>query len=148
MNRTFLRRTAIMGAAATALLAPAIFAASAQASPATASVTLGAAHGATPAARTSTTLSISKTGVLAGTTNKHNVTCVLKNASTGAGINGAIVQLDRNGQLDHTGTTSDGGVVTFTVTVDKGTSATFQCIFPGNGSFLSSTSGTITVSTS
>jgi hypothetical protein len=116
---------------------------SAGAAPAHASVRPAVA----PAARPNTTLSISNTGVLAGTTNKHNVSCVLKNASTGAGVNGAVIDLDRNGQPDHTGTTSDGGIVNFTVTVNGGTSATFQCLFPGNNSFVSSTSRVITVTT-
>lgn len=97
---------------------------------------------AAPAARPNTKLSIGESHL---TGNKYEVFCKLTNASTGAAINGAVVDLDRGGQPDHTGTTSDGGLVTWTVTVDSGTTARFQCIFPGNNSFVSSTSRIISI---
>lgn len=102
---------------------------------------------AAPTVRPNTTLGVRQSAVPRMKA-KHTVTCTLTNAATGAGINGAVIDLDRGGQPDHTGTTSDGGIVNFTVTVNSGTSATFQCLFPGNGSFVRSTSRIITVSTS
>jgi hypothetical protein len=119
-------------------------------------LSMGAASAATPAsaapahasvrpavasaARPNTTLSIRKTRVLPGTTNKHTVICVLTTASTGAFVNHAVIDLDRNGQPDGTRATSADGSVHFPVTVNRGTSATFQCIFPGNNSFRRSAS--------
>ena len=102
---------------------------------------------AVAASRPNTTLTISASATMAGTTNDHTVSCVLKNATTGMGVPGAVIHLDRNGQPDHDGHTSDGGISTFTVTVKEGASATFQCLFPGNNSFVSSVSHVIPVST-
>jgi hypothetical protein len=103
---------------------------------------------AAAAARPNTTVSISQSGTMNGATDDHVVSCVLKNSATGAGVNGDVITLDRNGQNDHTATTSDGGIVALTVTVNKGASATFQCVFPGNRSFVESSSRVITVTTS
>ena len=100
-----------------------------------------------PAAdRPHTTVAISQSGTMSGTATDHTVSCVLK-TTAGVGVNGSVIDLDRNGQPDHTSTTSDGGIVTFTVSVNKGASAKFQCLFPGNTSFVASSSSTITVTT-
>jgi hypothetical protein len=99
-------------------------------------MTLGTAGVADAATRPQTTPAMRQSGVPAMKT-KHNVTCTLENASTGAGINDALINLDRNGRLDNRGNTSNGGIVSFVVTVHSDTSATFQCILGSNNSFIS-----------
>jgi hypothetical protein len=107
-------------------------------------MTLGAAGvaAAAPAARPNTRMVIGESHL---TANKYEVFCQLFNASTNAGLNGDVVKLDRNGQPDHSANTSDGGLVTFTVTVNSGTTAFFQCLFLGNAQFVMSTTNVIPV---
>jgi len=92
-------------------------------------------------ARDNTNLFIGALQLKVHAPNNWEVLCHLADASDGTPVANAVINLDRDGLLDHTNATGSNGTVTFDVSIDVGTSAEFRCIFPGNNGFVSSESG-------
>jgi hypothetical protein len=98
-------------------------------------VTPAAQATTTPAARPNTHLTSTMSSPVAG---KCTDTGHLTNASNGAPVGGAVVQLLHGNATPVSKTTNSAGNVTFTVNTST---VAYTLHFPGNNSFVMSTSG-------
>lgn len=101
--------------------------------------------GAAPAARQTTALIITEGVPVAPTT--YDLHGHLEVQSSGAVVKNAVIEVERNGTLvkGKSATTNNSGNVVIPVTVAAGDTVHFNLFFPGNNSFVSTTSMQFTI---